>query len=121
MKKYLFLTTLLVFTLACSTLTGTFSSTPTEAPTDTASAPTVGDGIEAKLAELGGVACDENPDFTCVTITVPLDHFDAANTKTIDVVFAVSPATGERKGMFVQAFPGGPGGEGISTGGLAWF
>jgi pimeloyl-ACP methyl ester carboxylesterase len=122
MKKYLLLTILLVFTLACSTLTGTFSSsTPTEAPTDTASAPTAADGIDAKLAELGGTACDENPDFTCVTITVPLDHFDAANTKTIDVVFAVSPATGERKGMFVQAFPGGPGGEGISTGGLVWF
>ena len=24
-------------------------------------------------------------------------------------------------GMYVQAFPGGPGGEGISTGGLSWF
>ncbi len=122
MKKYLLLTTLLVFTLACSTLSGSFtSSTPTEVPTDTPSTPTGGNGIEAKLAELGGAACEENPDFTCVTITVPLDHFDTANTKTIDVVFAVSPATGERKGMFVQAFPGGPGGEGVSTGGLAWF
>jgi pimeloyl-ACP methyl ester carboxylesterase len=48
-----------------------------------------------------------------VTITVPLDHFDAANSETIDVVFAVLPAQGERKGMYVQAFPGGPGGEGI--------
>jgi pimeloyl-ACP methyl ester carboxylesterase len=37
------------------------------------------------------------------------------------VVFAVAPATGERYGMYVQAFPGGPGGEGISTGALFWF
>ena len=77
--------------------------------------------MAAKLAELGGQPCAENPDFTCVSIQVPLDHFDAANTETLDVVFAVSPATGERYGMYVQAFPGGPGGEGISTGGLFWF
>ena len=24
-------------------------------------------------------------------------------------------------GMFIQAFPGGPGGEGVSTGGLDWY
>jgi pimeloyl-ACP methyl ester carboxylesterase len=77
--------------------------------------------MAAKLEELGGVACEENPDFTCVTIQVPLDHFDAANTEMLDVAFAVAPATGERYGMYVQAFPGGPGGEGISTGGLFWF
>jgi len=96
---------------------------PTSAVTDAPSteAPVSGGGIAAKLDELGGVSCDENPDFTCVTIQVPLNHFDAANTETLDVVFAVSPATGERKGMFVQAFPGGPGGEGVSTGGLSWF
>jgi pimeloyl-ACP methyl ester carboxylesterase len=75
----------------------------------------------SKLAELGGEPCEENPDFTCVSIQVPLDHFDATNTETLDVVFAVAPATGERYGMYVQAFPGGPGGEGISTGGLFWF
>lgn len=77
--------------------------------------------MTAKLEELGGSSCEENPDFTCVTIQVPLDHFDAANTETLDVVFAVAPATGERYGMYVQAFPGGPGGEGVSTGGLFWF
>jgi pimeloyl-ACP methyl ester carboxylesterase len=77
--------------------------------------------ITARLEELGGEACEESPDFTCVTIQVPLDHFDATNTETLDVVFAVAPATGERYGMYVQAFPGGPGGEGISTGGLFWF
>ena len=55
--------------------------------------------MAAKLAELGGEPCEENPDFTCVTIQVPLDHFDTTNTKTVDVVFAVAPATGERYGM----------------------
>jgi pimeloyl-ACP methyl ester carboxylesterase len=106
--------------LACNFLV------PTPAPTQEATPPPVteapaGGGISEKLNELGGAPCEENPDFTCVAIQVPLNHFDAANTETIEVVFAVSPATGERKGMFVQAFPGGPGGEGISSGGLNWF
>lgn len=69
--------------------------------------------MEQKLSGLGGKPCAENPDFTCVTIEVPLDHFDSSNTETTEVVFAVAPALGERKGMYVQAFPGGPGGEGI--------
>ena len=73
------------------------------------------------LERLGGQPCEENPDFTCVTIQVPLDHFDATNAETLDVVFAVAPATGERYGMYVQAFPGGPGGEGISTGTTSFF
>jgi len=77
--------------------------------------------METKLAELGGQPCEENPDFTCVTIQTPLDHFDPNNLETLDVVFAVAPASGERYGMYIQAFPGGPGGEGISTGGLGWF
>jgi pimeloyl-ACP methyl ester carboxylesterase len=72
------------------------------------------------LERLGGQTCEENPDFTCVTIQIPLNHFDSTNTETLDVVFAVAPATGERYGMYVQAFPGGPGGEGVSTGGLSW-
>src|SRR5689334_5743933 len=104
MKKYLFVTALLVFTLACSSISLPFAS-PTEAPMETTPVAADSTGISAKLEELGGTACEENPDFTCVTITVPLNHFDTANTETIDVVFAVSPATGERKGMFVQAFP----------------
>jgi pimeloyl-ACP methyl ester carboxylesterase len=127
-RKLLFIVTLGALIMACNFLMP--SQTPTqeasvvpatEAPAEIATeAPAVGE-IVAKLKELGGVACEENPDFTCVTIKVPLNHFDAANTETLDVVFAVSPATGKRMGMFVQAFPGGPGGEGISTGGLSWF
>src|SRR5262249_9138764 len=32
-----------------------------------------------------------------------------------DVTFGIKPASGERFGMFVQAFPGGPGGAGIGS------
>jgi len=121
MKKLLvFMLILGILSMACQTLMPT--PTATEVPViETTEPNAVDDGITAKLEELGGTTCEENPDFTCVTIQVPLNHFDAANTETLDVVFAVSPATGERFGMFVQAFPGGPGGEGISTGGLGWY
>ena len=120
------LSTLILATLACRLfIPGTATPEPpspappvTEAPAT--SAPVQVD-MTARLVELGGTPCDENQDFTCVTIQVPLDHFDSSNPETLDVVFAVAPATGERYGMYVQAFPGGPGGEGISTGGLFWF
>jgi pimeloyl-ACP methyl ester carboxylesterase len=49
-----------------------------------------------------------------VTVTVPLDHFDPANTQTIDVVFAILPASGQAKGAFVTA-TGGPGSSGIAV------
>lgn len=74
--------------------------------------------MQALIQEYDGQPCPENPDFTCVTLTMPLDHFDASNPKTVDVVFAIHPATGERRGMFFQAYPGGPGGEGVSTGSI---
>jgi pimeloyl-ACP methyl ester carboxylesterase len=68
----------------------------------------------AALEELGGQPCPSESDFTCVTLTVPLDHFDPANRNTVDVVFGVLPATGERKGMLVVA-TGGPGSSGLSA------
>ncbi|MBN1428301.1 MAG: alpha/beta hydrolase [Anaerolineae bacterium] len=74
---------------------------------------TLGD-MQALIREKNGQPCEENPDFTCITLSMPLDQFDASNGKTVDVVFAVHQATGERQGMFFQAYPGGPGGEGIS-------
>lgn len=77
--------------------------------------------IREKLNELGGRPCENSPEFTCVSLKVPLNHFDSANTETIDVVFAVAPARGERKGMYVQAFPGGPGGKGISYASTFYF
>lgn len=79
------------------------------------------DDITPVLDQLGGRACEEQPDMTCVTIDVPLDHFDPANSETIQVEFAVLPASGERYGMYVQAFPGGPGGEGISSAYVDYF
>ncbi|MEK7324763.1 MAG: alpha/beta hydrolase, partial [Chloroflexota bacterium] len=48
------------------------------------------------------------------TLAVPLDHFDSGNTQTINVVFAILPASGERKGMFVTA-TGGPGTSGLAA------
>lgn len=90
------------------------------APTTTSIPPTqtpvIITNMKEKLKELGGTPCQRNKLLTCVTITVPLDHFDPASTETIKVVFGVAPARGERKGMYVQAL-GGPGGEGISQ---AW-
>lgn len=53
-------------------------------------------------------------DFTCVSIPMPLDHFDPDNGETIDITFAVIPASGERKGMFVTVV-GGPGYSGVAA------
>jgi pimeloyl-ACP methyl ester carboxylesterase len=64
------------------------------------------------LETLGGYPCPDS-DFTCVRLTVPLDHF-ADRSPTIEVIFAVLPATGERKGMFVTA-TGGPGTTGLAS------
>jgi pimeloyl-ACP methyl ester carboxylesterase len=64
------------------------------------------------LKRLGGRPCPDS-EFTCVTLRLPLDHFDSSDTRTIDVVFAVLPATGDRKGMFVTA-TGGPGTSGLA-------
>jgi len=64
------------------------------------------------LEDLGGFPCFEDSAFTCVTIDVPLDHFNPDNTRTIPVVFAVLPASGVRQGMFVTA-TGGPGTSGV--------
>lgn len=120
-NKLLFIVAIAILVMSCNFLFPT--PTPTEAPvvTEEATESPASAGIADKLAELGGEPCEENPDFTCVSIEVPLDHFDAANTETLEVVFAVAPTTGERMGMYVQAFPGGPGGEGISTGFLGLF
>jgi pimeloyl-ACP methyl ester carboxylesterase len=55
-------------------------------------------------------------DFTCVTLTVPLDHFDPANTQTIEVTFAILRAKNKnaRRGAFVTAV-GGPGASGLQS------
>jgi hypothetical protein len=63
------------------------------------------------LERLGGYPCPDS-EFTCVKLTVPLDHFAADRGETIEVVFGVLPASGERKGMFITA-TGGPGTAGL--------
>ena len=65
------------------------------------------------LDNMGGYPCPDS-DFTCVKLTVPLNHFAKDRPQTIDVVFGVLPATGERKGMFVTA-TGGPGTSGLAS------
>ncbi len=69
--------------------------------------------ITEKLKSLGGYQCP-NSDFTCLKLTVPLDHNTPSDKRTIDVVFGILPATGERTGMFVTA-TGGPGSSGLET------
>ena len=132
-RSAIFLLSFGLLSMACKTLTAPFQS-PTAIPANTlvvpadtsepiassvppTQKPVMITDMKERLKELGGTPCEQRLLLTCVTITVPLNHFDSANTETIDVVFAVAPARGERKGMYVQAFPGGPGGEGIST---AW-
>ncbi len=70
--------------------------------------------MENLLIALGGYECFDGSAFTCVTVTVPLDHFNPSDTRTLDVTFAVLPAASARKGMFVTAV-GGPGYSGISV------
>jgi pimeloyl-ACP methyl ester carboxylesterase len=67
-----------------------------------------------QLEELGGELCEGSESFTCVTLTVPLDHTNPDDERTLDVVFAVRPADGESKGLFVTA-TGGPGTSGIAV------
>lgn len=112
MKKILaFILMLGMLSMACQTLMPTPApvGSVTQVPSDPSQE------IPDSLAALDGEPCEEKPELTCIRMQVPLDHFDESNTETIEVVFGVLPASGERYGMFVQAYPGGPGGEGIST------
>lgn len=117
-RLFVFLSVLGMVSLACQTLmpTPTPAIPPTQEPVEATLT-----SIATKLEELGGAPCEETPDLTCVSIQVPLNHFDAANSETINVVFGVRPASGARYGMYVQAFPGGPGGEGLSSAYLDYF
>jgi len=125
----IFILVLSLVSLSCQALSNIPEPTaePTSSPQPGASAipsspsATQLTDITGRLKELGGEPCEGVSGFVCVTLTVPLDHFDPANSETVDVVFAVAPARGERKGMFVQAFPGGPGGEGISYASTDYF
>ncbi|MBI5840710.1 MAG: alpha/beta fold hydrolase [Chloroflexi bacterium] len=100
MKKTLLFLAFLLLVTACTRTEPTVSATETPAG-----------GSASRLARLGGVPCPDG-EFTCVTVSVPLDHFNPQDKRAIDVVFGVLPAGGERKGMFVTAV-GGPGGSGL--------
>jgi len=65
----------------------------------------------ALLDSLGAYPCPDS-DFTCVDVTVPLDHTNVQDGRTAIVVFGMLPASGERKGLFVVA-TGGPGTSGL--------
>jgi pimeloyl-ACP methyl ester carboxylesterase len=109
MKKiYAFLLLLAMLSQACASVAPA-PTTATGASTSAGSVPTGGE-IAALLEKLGGEPCPDS-DFTCVTLKVPLDHFNP-NGRTMEVVFGVLPATGQRKGMFVTA-TGGPGTSGL--------
>jgi len=73
---------------------------------------TAGAITASQLRAMGGRPCTPGSSFTCVTLTVPLDHFDAANTGTTKVVFAIHPAGAGSKGLYVTA-TGGPGSNGV--------
>jgi pimeloyl-ACP methyl ester carboxylesterase len=78
------------------------STTTTERPT-----------TDQLLEDLDASLCPDS-EFTCVTLAMPMNHFDEADARTIPVTFAVHPATGERLGAFVTA-TGGPGSSGIAV------
>lgn len=68
-----------------------------------------------RLTELGGRPCPDS-DFSCLTLSLPLDHFAPDSGETIDVTFAVLPASGARLGTMVTVV-GGPGASGIAVAG----
>jgi pimeloyl-ACP methyl ester carboxylesterase len=78
-------------------------------------APTVARASTTSTLEaLGGTACTADSEFTCVKLSVPLNHFDPTDTRRIKVAFAVRPADKASHGLFVVA-TGGPGSSGILT------
>jgi pimeloyl-ACP methyl ester carboxylesterase len=118
MKKLLIsLAVLAFFVQACAPPTAAPTAPP--APTETIPAATATPAVTAspqedtasRLERLGGYPCPDS-DFTCINVSVPLNHFDPQDARTTEVVFAVLPATGESKGMFVTVI-GGPGGSGL--------
>jgi pimeloyl-ACP methyl ester carboxylesterase len=99
---------LLALTLACAFTPGLLqTAAPSAAP--------IAGGVDmrAALERLGGHPYPGS-EFTRVRLSVPIDHFAPAGGETLEVVFAVRPADGERTGLFVVA-TGGPGTSGLAA------
>ena len=92
-----------------TTTTQSTATTTTPAPTATIARP----ATDQLLEDLDASLCPDSR-FSCVTLDMPMNHFDAADERTIPVTFAVLPATGERLGVFMTA-TGGPGSSGIAV------
>ena len=107
----------LLLLAACTSEAGTETTSTTQSPTTTAApAPTATiarPDTDQLLEDLDARLCPDS-EFTCVTLDMPMNHFDTADERTIPVTFAVLPATGERLGAFVTA-TGGPGSSGIAV------
>ena len=71
------------------------------------------DGLAERLAALGGAPCADSG-LTCVTLALPHDHAAGDNGPTVEVTFAVSPATLPSLGTLFYAV-GGPGGSGLAV------
>jgi len=113
-KTFIGCIVILFLAQACASPTPLPTTEPTEPIEPTVSVTeTPVEDTTSRLARLGGVPCPDS-DFTCITLTVPLDHFNPQDKRTLDVVFGVLPAAGERKGMFVTA-TGGPGVAGLTS------
>ena len=107
---------LLIALTACTAETASTTTTVPPPATTTSAAPTTTpapDSTADLLESMGGELCPDS-EFTCVTIDMPLDHFDPSYERTIGVTFAVLPASGESQGAFVTV-TGGPGTSGIAV------
>lgn len=118
MRRKLLIGSVLALVVSCTQQGGGSTTTTSPEPTSSSVSPTTTTGETERstadiLDELGGEPCPDS-EFTCVKITVPLDHFDPSNTETTEVTFAVLPASGESRGAFVTA-TGGPGSSGIAV------
>lgn len=68
----------------------------------------------AKVLDRMGASACENADLTCVTLTVPRDHFANDQSETLDITFGVSLATEPSKGTIIYVV-GGPGYSGLAV------
>ncbi len=106
----------LLLVAACTSGAGTDTTTPSSVETTTGPSPTATiahPDTDQILEDLDASLCPDS-EFTCVTLDMPMNHFDPDDDRTIPVTFAVLPATGESQGAFVTA-TGGPGTSGIAS------